>query len=315
MEQEKRSVLAVVGPTASGKTALGIALAQAYGGEIVSADSMQIYRGMDIATAKPTPEELAAVPHHLIGFLPPEQSFSVADYVDAARRVIWDIHSRGKLPVVVGGTGLYVTSLLEHVQFAQIPRDDAVRAALQAQTAQEGTAGLYAQLCQVDPDSAACIHPNNVPRLVRAMEVYRLTGKPLSAFKAESRLEPSPSRTLWLGLCYPDRQQLYDRIDRRVDQMVQQGLVQEAAAAYAAGGMGTAAAAIGYKELIPYLEGQGTLEDCIARIKQETRRYAKRQMTWFRKNEQIQWISRTEFDEAEEILAICKKKIAKAAFL
>ena len=129
MEQEKIPVLAVVGPTASGKTALGIALAQAYGGEIVSADSMQIYRGMDIATAKPTPEELAAVPHHLIGFLPPEQSFSVADYVDAARRVIGDIHSRGKLPVVVGGTGLYVTSLLEHVQFAQIPRDDADRAA------------------------------------------------------------------------------------------------------------------------------------------------------------------------------------------
>ena len=193
MEQEKIPVLAVVGPTASGKTALGIALAQAYGGEIVSADSMQIYRGMDIATAKPTPEELAAVPHHLIGFLPPEQSFSVADYVDAARRVIGDIYSRGKLPVVVGGTGLYVTSLLEHVQFAQIPRDDAVRAALQAQAAQEGTAGLYAQLCQVDPDSAACIHPNNVPRLVRAMEVYRLTGKPLSAFKAESRLEPSPT--------------------------------------------------------------------------------------------------------------------------
>lgn len=315
MEQEKIPVLAVVGPTASGKTALGIALAQAYGGEIVSADSMQIYRGMDIATAKPTREELAAVPHHLIGFLPPEQAFSVADYVEAARRVIGEIRSRGRLPVVVGGTGLYVTSLLEHVQFADIPRDDALRAALQEQVRRSGTEELYAELCRVDPDSAACIHPNNIPRLVRAMEVYRLTGKPLSAYKAESRLEPSPYRTLWLGLCYPDRQQLYDRIDRRVDQMVQQGLVEEARAAYAAGGMATAAAAIGYKELIPYLEGQEDLAGCIARIKQETRRYAKRQMTWFRKNEQIQWISRTEFDEAEEILAICKKKIAKAAFL
>ncbi|MGN0590193.1 tRNA (adenosine(37)-N6)-dimethylallyltransferase MiaA [Ruminococcus sp.] len=315
MEQEKIPVLAVVGPTASGKTALGIALAQAYGGEIVSADSMQIYRGMDIATAKPTAEELAAVPHHLIGFLPPEQSFSVADYVEAARRVIGEIHSRGKLPVVVGGTGLYVTSLLEHVQFADMPRDDTVRAALQAQAAREGTQGLYAELCRVDPESAACIHPNNIPRLVRAMEVYRLTGRPLSAFKAESRQEPSPYRTFWLGLYYPDRQQLYDRINRRVDQMVQQGLIEEARAAYAAGGMGTAAAAIGYKELIPYLEGRAELADCIARIKQETRRYAKRQMTWFRKNEQIQWISRTEFDEAEEILLNCKKKIAKAAFL
>lgn len=315
MEQEKIPVLAVVGPTASGKTALGIALAQAYGGEIVSADSMQIYRGMDIATAKPTAEELAAVPHHLIGFLPPEQSFSVADYVEAARRVIGEIHSRGKLPVVVGGTGLYVTSLLEHVQFADMPRDDTVRAALQAQAAREGTEVLYAELCRVDPESAACIHPNNIPRLVRAMEVYRLTGRPLSAFKAESRQEPSPYRTFWLGLCYPDRQQLYDRINRRVDQMVQQGLIEEARAAYAAGGMGTAAAAIGYKELIPYLEGRAELADCIARIKQETRRYAKRQMTWFRKNEQIQWISRTEFDEAEEILLNCKKKIAKAAFL
>ena len=284
---EKIPVIAVVGPTASGKTALGIALAKHYDGEIVSADSMQMYEGLDIATAKPTPKERAEVPHHLISVLSRGESFSVADYVRVAGAAIREVHARGKVPVIVGGTGLYVSSLLEHVRFADMGQDPTLRARLQAEAAQNGNAALYARLCTVDPETAAQLHENNLPRVIRALEVYTLTGRPLSAFKAESRLEESPYRTAWIGLDYADRQRLYDRIHARVDQMVAGGLVEEARAAYTGGMQKTAAAAIGYKELIPYFEGHAPLSECLDKIRQETRRYAKRQRTWFRRNEQI----------------------------
>ncbi len=313
--KNKPPVLAIVGPTASGKTALGIALARAHHGEIVSADSMQIYQGLDIATAKPSPEELATVPHHLIGVLPRTQSFSVAAYVEAANAAIRDIHARGKLPVVVGGTGLYITSLLKHVQFAEMGQDPALRQQLAAEAAAQGNAALHARLQAVDPETAAAVHPNNLPRVIRALEVYALTGRPLSAFRAESRLEESPYRTLWLGLTFADRQKLYDRIDARVDAMLAAGLAEEVREAAAGPPMATSAAAIGYKELLPWLHGTATLEACVAVLKQETRRYAKRQGTWFRKNEQIQWIYRDEFDKEDEISAECEKKIAKAHLL
>lgn len=310
----KQPVIAVVGATASGKTALGIALANCFDGEIISADSMQIYRGLDIATAKPSAQELAAAPHHLISVLDRSTPFSVADYVAAAQQKIKEIRARGRLPIVVGGTGLYLNSLLEHIQFAEIGQDDALRAALAREAQEQGAAALHARLRSVDPETAANVHENNLPRVIRALEVYTLTGRPLSAFRRESRSEPSPYDVLWLGLTFSDRQLLYDRINRRVDLMLEQGLIEEVRAVYESQrqqGHPTAAAAIGYKELIPYLKQTASLEDCVERIKQETRRYAKRQGTWFRKNEQIHWIYRDKFDEEDKILSECKKRIAK----
>ncbi len=313
-QDQKQPVIAVVGATASGKTALGIALAQAFDGEIVSADSMQIYKGLDIATAKPTPEERSAAPHHLISILDRGTRFSVAEYVALAREKIAEIRARGRLPIVVGGTGLYLNALLEHIQFAEMGQDESLRAQLAREAEEQGAAALHARLAAVDPETAAAVHPNNLPRVIRALEVYTLTGRPLSEFRKESRSEPSPYDVLWIGIGCSDRQLLYDRIDRRVDLMLEQGLLDEVRAVYEAkqaAAHPTADAAIGYKELIPYLEGAAPLEDCVEKIKQETRRYAKRQGTWFRKNEQIWWIYRDKFDEEDKILSECKKRIAK----
>lgn len=307
----KIRVIAIVGPTASGKTALGAEIAEAFGGEVVSADSMQIYKGMDIATAKPTHEEMRGVKHHLIGFLDKNISFSVADYVELAGNVIRDISSRGKLPVIVGGTGLYVSSLLDNIKFADIKSDSELRKSLEDMAVKKGNVYLYEKLASVDPESAAELHPNNIVRVIRALEVYELTGKKLSIFKAESRLEESPYDPIMIGLDYNDRQILYDRINKRVDIMVKNGLVEEAKAVFDSYKMKTAGNAIGYKELIPYFNNEKSLEECISAIKQETRRYAKRQLTWFRKNAKINWLKLDEFDNKEKIFLFCKKLIAK----
>lgn len=308
---EKQRIIAVVGPTASGKTALGIALARKYGGEIVSADSMQIYEGMDIATAKPTAEEMQEIPHHLIGILPRSQPFSAAEYVALAKEKIEDIAARGKLPILVGGTGLYVDSLLSGMQFSAEGNDPKLREKLYARAETEGKEALYAQLAALDPAAAASIHPNNVIRVVRALEVCISSGRTFSELKAENAAQPSPYDAVIIGLDYADRAVLYDRIDRRVDIMLAQGLLEEARAVYEAGGLCTAGNAIGYKELIPYFENRAELTDCIAVIKQETRRYAKRQLTWFRRNHQISWLILSENDEVEEISEKAEKIIAK----
>lgn len=275
---EKQRVIAVVGPTASGKTALGIALAKRLNGEIISADSMQIYQGMDIATAKPTAEEMQGIPHHLIGILPRNQAFSAADYVTLAREKISEITARGKLPILVGGTGLYVDSLLSGMQFSQEGNDAQLRETLCARAQSEGKEALHAQLAALDPEAAQSIHPNNVVRVVRALEVCLSSGRRFSELKAENAAHPSPYDAVMIGLDYAERAVLYDRIDRRVLRMVEQGLVEEAYAVWKTGEMQTAANAIGYKELIPFFENQAALPDCIARIQQETRRYAKRQL-------------------------------------
>lgn len=311
-EMEKIPVLAVVGPTASGKTALGVMLSQLYCGEVVSADSMQIYAGLDIATAKPTMEERQGIPHHLIGCVPMDVSFSVADYLEMAKPLIAQIYGRHHLPVVVGGTGLYVSSLLSNVQLAPIKQDPALRQTLLAYAADNGNEALHARLAAVDPAAAAEIHPNNLVRVVRAMEVYISTGKTFTACKAESHCLPSPYRSLIIGLTYADRDLLYARINARVDQMVQNGLVEEVYAVYQNAALHTAYHAIGYKELIPYFENTMPLQDCIDKIKQETRRYAKRQLTWFRKNSEIQWIILDKFDKKQEILEKCQKIVAKS---
>ncbi len=310
MNKNKPFVLAVAGPTASGKTSLGIELAKELDGEIISADSMQIYKGMDIASAKPTVEEMQGIPHHLIDFLDRGVTFSAADYVKLAKEKIEDVLSRGKQPIIVGGTGLYISSLLDNVKFSEGGSDENFRAELYKFAEKNGNDALYARLCETDPVAAESIHQNNLVRVIRALEVYHVTGRKFSELKAESRLEESPYDSLIIGLDYADRQVLYNRINLRVDEMVKLGLVEEARALWSESGMKTAANAIGFKELIPYFENQMTLEECIDKIKQETRRYAKRQLTWFRKNERIRWIILGEFDKKTEIFEKSKKCIA-----
>lgn len=307
----KPFVLAVVGPTASGKTSLGIELAKAYGGEIISADSMQIYKGMDIASAKPTAEEMQGIPHHLIGILERDTSFSAADYVKLANEKIRSVLGRGRLPIIVGGTGLYVDSLLNNVRFSEGGSDDNYRRELYESAEKNGSGSLHAMLSEIDPEAAASIHPNNLVRVIRALEVYHVTGRTFSELKAESRLEESPYDSLIIGLDYTDRQVLYSRINRRVDEMLSRGLVDEARTLWLEHGrMKTAANAIGVKELFPYFEKKASLDECIDKIKQETRRYAKRQLTWFRKNERIKWIFLGEFDKKTEIYKKSEKCIA-----
>lgn len=310
-QQNKPFVLAVAGPTASGKTSLGVELAKKYNGEVISADSMQIYKGMSIASAKPTADEMQGIPHHLIDFLDRGVTFSAADYVKLANEKIADVLSRGKLPVIVGGTGLYISSLLDNVKFSEGGSDEVFRAELYEFAEKNGNEALYAKLLEADPEAAETIHCNNLVRVIRALEVHHVTGRKFSELKAESRLEESPYDSMIIGLDYDDRQVLYNRINLRVDEMVKAGLVDEARELWAESEMKTAANAIGYKELIPFFENTTPLEECIDKIKQETRRYAKRQLTWFRKNERIRWIILGEFDKKNEIYEKSENCIAK----
>lgn len=285
----KLSVLAVVGPTASGKTALSVELAKRTDGEIVSADSMQIYKGMDIASAKPTKAEMCGIPHHMMDFLSPETPYSVAQYTEAAGSCLREIAARKKLPIVVGGTGLYVDSLLSHTQFVEAPTDMALRTCLDAQFEAEGGEEMLRKLAEFDPESAARLHPNNKKRILRAFEIYRLTGQTLTAALAQSHAVPSPFAPVYIGIAFRERAVLYDRINRRVDEMLERGLLDEARAFYK-GSPETAAQAIGYKELKPFLDGVLPLADAVENLKRATRNYAKRQMTWFRRNGRIHWL-------------------------
>ncbi len=299
---KKIPIIAVVGPTASGKTGLGIQIAKRFDGEVVSADSMQIYCGMDIATAKPNVLEQDGVIHHMIDFLDPSDSFSVADYTLLAHQAIADIHARGKLPVLVGGTGLYVDSVLNDIVFTEIKTDPQLRESLYQFGKKQGNGALLERLRRVDPESAARLHENNVGRIVRAIEVYELTGITMTEQQKKSREKPSRYRALKFGLNYRDRSVLYDRIDRRVDLMMEQGLLEEAKNVLVSP-MKTAVQAIGYKELQPYLEGKTSLSVCVEQLKQSTRRYAKRQLTWFLRDPQITWL----YPDEEEMPDLIKK--------
>lgn len=313
---KKIPVIVVLGPTASGKTALAIELAKVYDGEIVSADSMQIYKGMDIATAKPTAAELSEVPHHLIGFVDPDERFSVAEYVEKAKEVIFDIYLRGKTPILCGGTGLYINSLIENIKFDDTSEDLELREKYLKIAEDKGKHYLWEKLKSVDERAANGIHENNVTRVIRALEVYELSGKTISEAKDISRAEPSPFDPYFIGLNFSDRQMLYNRINDRVDKMVECGLVDEARQAYSKNrSMKTAHQAIGYKELIPYFEGNSSLDTCLDKIKQETRRYAKRQLTWFRRDTRINWINCDEFGDIKKISEKIQKDIAKSCFL
>ena len=271
---------------------------------------MQIYKGMDIATAKPTAEEMQEIPHHLIGFLERDTAFSVADYVSLANEKIADIISRGKLPIIVGGTGLYVSSLLDNIQFSESSGDENYRKELSDFAQKNGCEALHARLAEIDSESAAEIHPNNVVRVIRALEICRETGRKFSEVKREGRSAEPRYDSIILGLSYTDRNILYERINKRVDIMVENGLIEESREVWQKSGLKTASNAIGYKELIPFFENKASLDECIDKIKQETRHYAKRQLTWFRRNEQIWWILLDEIDKTEKILEKCKKCIA-----
>ena len=290
---EKPKILAVVGPTASGKSALAVSLAKALDGEVVSCDSMQIYRGMDIGTAKPTAEEMGGVVHHLIDIADPEQAFSVMDFVAAAERAVKDIHARGKLPILCGGTGLYLDAFLRGDSAETPGADPAVRAELADLAEKEGAEALHARLREVDPESAEATHPNNVRRVIRALELFLVTGVPKSEWDRRSRTVPARYDAVVLGLNFYNRELLYERIERRVDQMMREGLEAETRALAASGvfeSSPTAAAAIGYKELLPYLRGDATLDEAVDELKTSTRRYAKRQLTWFSAKAYVKWL-------------------------
>ncbi len=289
---EKPKILCVVGPTASGKTEFAIALAKSKGGEVVSCDSMQIYKGMNIGTAKPSREEMQGVPHHMIDFVDPMCSYSVADFVRDARICIGEILERGNLPILCGGTGLYIDSILNQIEFAQQGEDKAYREELKALAENQGVDAVYRMLQEADPEAAAGIHPNNIKRVIRALEIQKATG--LTKTEADRRARKEPVYDAEIFGMQIEREQLYQRINFRVDRMMERGLLDEVQVLLNRGIPATATAmqAIGYKELVVYLEGRCSLEEAVETIKRESRRYAKRQMSWFRRNRQIQWILR-----------------------
>lgn len=288
---EKR-ILVITGPTATGKSALGICLAHRLDGEIISADSMQIYRGMDIGTAKISLAEMQGIPHHMLDIVDPLEPFSVARWVEIASNTVEDILSRGKVPILVGGTGLYIDSLLSGRIFAEDPGAMDIRDSLSKEYDRIGGAAFKEELRLVDPERAAILHPADKKRLVRAMEVYRLTGETISAHDQRTKALPPRWDSLRFALSYTERGNLYHRIDLRVDEMVASGLLNEVRTLLENGLRPdcTAMQAIGYKEIAEYLSGQCNFEEAVLHIKQNSRRYAKRQLTWFRRDHEMHWI-------------------------
>lgn len=282
-------ILVIVGPTASGKTALSVELARRFNGEIVSADSMQIYKDMDIATAKPTAREMCGIPHYLISIIGKDETFSVADFVSRAETAVTDILSRNKLPIIAGGTGLYVDTFVNNLTLAEECGDEEYRESLKKTAEQNGKLHLLEMLSEIDPETAEKLHPNNLGRIIRALEIYKTTGIPMSEHIRRSKEAGRKYEPLFIGVSTAERENLYKRIDMRVDQMIDNGLIDEAKRFYADGSSLTAASAIGYKELKPYIDRQMPLCDAVENLKRETRRYAKRQLTWFRRNQEINW--------------------------
>ena len=298
----KKRIIGIVGPTASGKTALSLPVAGALGGEILCMDSMQIYRGMDIGTAKPTAAERAAVPHHLLDVLAPDESFSVTQYADLARPLLDGV----SVPILVGGTGLYLQALSQPMDFGQVPGDEALRAKYHEMAQRQGAGAVHALLQRVDPATAARLHPNDLRRVIRALEVYDLTGAPISLKRAQEPPE-SPWDFQLYAVDWP-RDELYARVERRVDEMMAEGLLEEVRALREAGVSPQCQSmqGLGYKELWPVISGEMPLSEAVARIKLRTRHYAKRQLTWFRRDERIIWIpARADLSRAAEM--ICQR--------
>ena len=297
----KTKVIAIVGPTASGKTSLSIEVAKNFNGEIVSADSMQIYKGMNIATAKPSEEEMQGIKHYLIDFLPADKSYSVGQYVLDAQNAISDIVAKGKTPIICGGTGLYVDSLLNGIDFVENSSDDIIREELYLLLESNGIDYMLDMLRQFDPESAERLTPERNPkRIIRAIEFYKTTGTTITEQNKKSKLNESVYEPLVFGLTAKDRQYIYDRVNKRVDIMLNDGLLDEAKTVLDSDLSDTASKAIGYKQLQSYFDGTDELDACVERLKTETRHYAKRQLTWFRRNDNINWIYIDELKSTDE---------------
>ncbi|AZB43027.1 tRNA (adenosine(37)-N6)-dimethylallyltransferase MiaA [Bacillus sp. FJAT-42376] len=289
---EKQKVIVIIGPTGVGKTSLSIEIASKLNGEIISGDSMQIYKGMDIGTAKIRQEEMMGIPHHLIDIKNPDESFSAAEFQQLARACIADISSRGKIPIVAGGTGLYIQSLLYDYQFSEQPSDPDFRIQMENTANEKGAEYVHALLREADPGSAERIHPNNVRRVIRALEIYHSTGTTMTELlETQARKEHFESAIIGLTI---DRETLYYRINQRVDKMMEAGLLKEVNHLYQSGlREGQAVQAIGYKEIYRYLDGSLSLEEAVEQLKQNSRKYAKRQLTWFRNKMDVEWFDMT----------------------
>lgn len=306
-----KNIIVVSGPTASGKTALAVELAKIYGGEVISADSMQIYTDMDVASAKATHEEMQGIPHHLMNFLDPAESFSVAEFVALCDKTARDIISRGKIPIICGGTGLYISSFVDNITFDDSTQDFAFREEMRKFAEENGAAALLEKLREIDPETASTLHENNIGRVIRALEVYKTTGHTISEAKKNSRLNPSPYNFAMITLDFADREQLRCRINERVDKMAENGLVDEARACFLQENRPTAAQAIGCKELYPYFRGEKSLSECLDELKLRTRQYAKRQLTWFRRDKRFSPIVINPDDNFQQIVEKARSVIDK----
>ena len=289
----QQRLLVILGPTAVGKTALSLELAAELGGEIISADSMQVYRGMDIGTAKASQAERAKIIHHMLDVVEPNEPYNVADYVNQAEQVLLGLKDQGIVPILSGGTGLYIDALLKGFLFPDASADEEIRARLEAQAAIDPRS-LYERLQEIDPSSAKKLHPNDLRRIIRALEVYERTGEAISSLQRKVQESERPYRALYIGLCR-NREELYARVDRRVDIMLQEGLIEEVDRLLKAyPDQPTALQALGYKEIAYYLQNQMTLPEAVELLKRDTRRYAKRQMSWFKRNKDIHWFNSSE---------------------
>lgn len=312
-DRKRPRLLVLVGPTAVGKTKLSLTLAKQYNAEIISGDSMQVYRGMDIGTAKATPEELALIKHHMIDIHHPDEPFSVAEFQERCAELIPEIHARGKLPFIVGGTGLYIESVCYNFQFSEVGSDEAFRAEQLSFAESRGAEALHERLRQVDPESAERLHPNDQRRIIRALEIFHVSGERLSD-QLKRQKKQSPYELCIIGLTM-DRALLYNRIEERIDSMIELGLVEEVRSLLSAGCSPTSVAmkGLGYKQIVDYLEGRYSLEEAIRLLKRDTRHFAKRQLSWFRHMKDIEWVDVSELAEfathLEQIHAIIAQKL------
>ena len=313
--ESKRPLVIITGPTASGKTALSIELAKQIGGEIISADSMQVYRHMDIGSAKVTKEEMDGVPHHLIDVLEPSEEFNVVRFQEMARKAMEGIYERGKIPIIAGGTGFYIQALLYDIDFTETDENNSIREELEQKARTEGASALHAMLKEIDPESAEAIHENNVKRVIRAIEFYRQTGKKISDHNRQEREKSSPYQFLYYVIDLP-RELLYSRIEQRVDQMIEQGLVEEVNALQAMGCTRDMVSmqGLGYKEILDYLNGQLTLDEAVYVLKRDTRHFAKRQLTWFRRERDVRWLELETFAGSREKMLGAVLKDCREAF-
>ena len=307
------NIICVAGPTASGKTALAVELAKLTGGEVVSCDSMQIYKRMDIGTAKPTPDEMQGIPHHMIDVAEPDEDFSVSRYCEIATPIVDDIIARGKTAIIAGGTGLYMDSLIRGNAFAPFP-STGVRQRLEEQADREGMEAMLAWLGSVDPEAASRLHLADRKRVIRALEVYLETGETITEHNRRTQAIPPRYEPLWLGLDFQERSELYRRIDLRVELMLKAGLVEEIRSLLSSGipSKCTAMQAIGYKEFVATLEGRITIEEAAAQVQQSSRHYAKRQLTWFRRNKNMHWLIRSKKDDSREILQTARQLLGES---